>query len=610
MRLCSRLIIFIILLNFLFPSNSEARRPSRTPLSVARIYAQADANREVTKIELKAYINSNSDKSQTAIAMLYLGELHRLDGKFGKSRFWFQKIIDEFPTSEHKIPAQIGLVLIQSEENTLSGNGLGTLQLHENLELPTTMKADQFRLLALNAESMEESTVYAERASAILIAAPEVINRISRDLSIYLPSLGMTGDISNEERLYAQIMDSMQSQSFTQVKALAEEYTSQWPEGDYGQYVDAFKERAEAGDPFSVNKVGVLLPLSGDYSHFSEQIKGSLEFGAQDSGVTFVWYDTEGNPDKAVEGVKDLTLQGCSLILGPLLRDTTEPAAQMAQAYQIPMFSFSQSSNITDIGEYIFRTFVSTNDQVEALLNHAIDIEGWNKFTVLAPNTRYGEEVLQIFTENTEIRGGEVVHSVLYDPEATSFLEEAKKIGSKEKDDDEPIIDFDAFFIPDTFRVVPLVASSLAYEEFPVGKFRTTSKATPLGIMGLNGWNHPDISKAGGLYLQNGIFVDAFWTKGKSVEVEDFVKDFRAVNERNPTLYDALAIDAVKLAISGVHTSPANRTEMRHNLETVTISEPIAGGKQFDETRSIDRTLIIFIIKKDGITKWEAPKTP
>ena len=265
------------------------------------------------------------------------------------------------------------------------------------------------------------------------------------------------------------------------------------------------------------------------------------------------------------------------------------------------MISFSQSDSVTESGDYVFRGFVSTADQVSALLDHAVDIEGWKRFTILAPETRHGKEVTQIFQEQTASRGAEVIHSVLYDPEGTAFLQEARTLAQREDEDDETVIDVDAFFIPDTFRVAPLVASSLAYEEFPIGNFRTAPKVQPLGVMGLNGWNHPDIVKSGGQYLQNGVFVDAFWAQSTAPEIQDFVKDFSESQGRKPSIYDAMAIDTLRFVVQSTSGVPGSRKEHRESSKMHASPIPLQAACASQKAAILTAALPFTPSKKKGL---------
>ncbi|NIQ94532.1 MAG: hypothetical protein GWN87_10185, partial [Desulfuromonadales bacterium] len=61
-------------------------------------------------------------------------------------------------------------------------------------------------------------------------------------------------------------------------------------------------------------------------------------------------------------------------------------------------------------------------------------------------------------------------------------------------------VDFDALFIPDYADRVGMIAPQLAYygiEELP--------------LLGINGWNSPDLLRVAGAFVEGAIFVDGFF---------------------------------------------------------------------------------------------------
>ena len=240
----------------------------------------------------------------------------------------------------------------------------------------------------------------------------------------------------------------------------------------------------------------------------------------------------------------------------------------------------------------------------------------------MVPDNEYGQKALETFTAEVEERGGTVLRSVSYDPAATSFLNEARVLGLKpdprpspkklEKDPtlDHPVIDFDAIFLPDNHRRVPLVVSALAYEEFSLGTFRINRHAKPTYVMGLSGWNNPGIVDKGGQYLINGVFVDAFWMGNEKESIQQFVAAYRESFEKPPNIYDALSYDVIQLATTTLDPNSENRQGVLGNLQTAYIQNPITGGSQFAENRDLDRVFDVLVIKRSGIKIWEAPENP
>jgi hypothetical protein len=64
-----------------------------------------------------------------------------------EARTWFVTLLDQFPTDRRKQGAVVGIALIDAKVS-LSGNTLATLGMVGEDDLPATMNADRFRLLA------------------------------------------------------------------------------------------------------------------------------------------------------------------------------------------------------------------------------------------------------------------------------------------------------------------------------------------------------------------------------------------------------------------------------------------------------------------------------
>ena len=378
-----------------------------------------------------------------------------------------------------------------------------------------------------------------------------------------------------------------------------------------------------------------MLPLSGEFAPAGNRIKQDIELAVDRDGgqVEMVWVDAAAEGTTATEHIEDLVLEeGVVAILGPLLKDHVMEAAETAQAIGVPMVALSQARKPTEAGDLVFRGFLPLEQQVDALLEHAMVEQGWETFAVLHPQSAYGETTRDLFAAAVERRGGSIARVVSYPEDATDFLEAARELGQKDykgeraaewykmrkeaeragrKDIDKlvlpPTVDFDAIFIPDNWRRGALVASSLAYEEFPVGGFRPNRHAERIPLLGLNGWNNPRIVEAGAQYMQKAIFVDAF-TPGSSDETtQSFVADYKQALGRNPGVIDAVTWDATRLLTAAVVAGGPDRAAVREELVAARLSRPVAGGDRFGDDREVARDLVILTVAKDRIREWEPP---
>lgn len=612
--------------------NCAARRPPlQAPAVIEAAAAMAASDRSGAIALLETELSGKVDTVREPWLLLWAGEQRRLSGDTAAARSWFEQLADRYATHPLKEPAMLGMAVIDADD-TLSGNTLATLQLLSDAGVPDSLNADRYRLLARIAADEGSSTskvrelvtkaiAYAESDATVKIRVHATLG----DLLSEAQASELTGvDVAAaaespgaQEQLVFRIKATMTAGEFDQAIALSERFMELWPDSDWQQELEYTIKRAEAGDVVNSRKVGVLLPMSGQYAPAATRFKQSIELanGTGDDAIELTFADTEGDPEATIAALERLVLEeGCVAILGPLLKDGVMDAAAVAQALNVPMVALSQSENPTDAGDYVYRGFLPLHQQVEALLTHAIEARGYQNFAILYPDNDYGQSARDLFTQIAATQGGTVVRQQAYDPSASVFLEAARQLGGKSEGSggsgaasNPPTIDYDALFIPDNHQRVALVASALAYEEFPVGTFRPGYGISGLLLMGLNAWNNPLLVEAGGQYTQGSVFVDAFSPKSSDPNVSAFVSSYTGEYGRTPGVIDAVTYDATRLLTQAVRESDGSRESVRDTLGGVQLKDPVGTGAYFGADREVSRELLVLTVTSTGIRTWTPP---
>jgi branched-chain amino acid transport system substrate-binding protein len=640
----SRLLLFMVIFSL---SGCAVRGPAAAAepdlIQRARVISGQDRMAAIRMLEDEIG-SGRADPSVVPWAMLWAGEQRRLSGDLVQARHWFGQLASRYPTHTLKDSGILGMALVDAQKS-LSGNTLATIQLMGDRGVPDTMNADRYRLLArVGADEGSPRTKVAELANKALHYASadvSVTQRVNESLHDILtpeqsatPAEVLTG--TAEDIAVAQARLALQEGRYDEAQKLAADAQKTWPASLFTQELKYIDLRAAAENKTIAGKVGVLLPLAGDYAPAGEQFKKVIEQVNIQSGspLELVFANTDGTEDGTLEQLVDLVIeQGCVSVLGPLLKTNGEVAARHAQALQTPLVTLTQGGDPTAAGEFIFRGFMTLKQQVNALVTHAIEDNGHSRFAILHPNNGYGTAARDLFTNAVTQQGGEISNIVGYEIDTTDFRPIAQELGEKNSEERyaeflemqatarrrnmdrrktmlPPKIDFDAIFIPDNHQRVVLVTSALAYEEFPVGSFRKNVQDIPIQMLGLNSWNHSRLVLNGGKYVRNSAFVDAFWVDSPDEAVRTFVSTFRESIGRSPRITDALVWDATRLLIAGVVEGGDDRDAIRVALSAVEIDDPVAGGKGFSENREVERTFHILTIKKSGgIQPW-IPKPP
>jgi ABC-type branched-subunit amino acid transport system substrate-binding protein len=593
--------------------------------------------------DLESALSGEAASEDRPWLMLAAGEQRRLAGDAAVARAWFQRLSAEHPEHSLQPSAKLGLALLNADKS-LSGNVVATLQLLEGSSIPPTMDADRYRLLALDGIDQGSTpgriSEYVRKAVAHATVDPSVEARVKITLADLLTEdqdadLDADPDAlpSLEADALQRAREALAAGRHSEASRLAQQLLDTWPDSEHAREAGYILQRAETGDRVVAGKVGVLLPKSGDYSAIGQRIEQVVRLANDRAGgrLTLVFRDAHGDSEGTSQLIEELVIdEGCVAILGPLLKEDVMEAAQTAQALGVPLVALSQSQTPTEAGAYVYRGFMPVEQQVAALVEHAMGDRGMSSFGVMFPDTGFGKRAAAAFEAAVEKQGGSVVRKVGYNPAETDFRADAKRLGDKDysaraaefsrlkraavaKGMDPskvvlpPSIDFDAIFIPDSWQRVGLVASSLAYEEFPVGDFRPNRHAKTVPLLGLNAWHDRRIIENGGDYVQNSVFVDAFSARSGRPGVSDFVAEHRSALGRPPSVIDALAWDATHLLADAVVAGGPDRTAVRDELAQVRLSAPVAGGGSFGDDREVSRNLLVLTIDGNTIREWTPP---
>ncbi len=360
--------------------------------------------------------------------------------------------------------------------------------------------------------------------------------------------------------------------------------------------------------------LGCILPLSGRYRIYGQKALwgielaiGAFEANNKDSDIRIVIKDSRGISQLAVKAVEDLVFKDNAIgILGPLLSITAEAASYRAQELRVPLITLSQKEGLPSIGDYIFRESLTNSLQAKALAGYVSQYLDLSKFAILYPKDPYGEELMNYFWDEVSREGGEIVAVEGYDPKQTDFGEEIKRLvglyyldlrqEEKRKWEEteegewepEPIIDFEAIFIPDYYDKVGLIAPQLAYYD-----------VEGVHLLGSNGWNYPQLIEMAGKYVEGAIFVDSFFKDSLNPEIREFVRRFDATFSEEPEILAAQAYDATRMVLTILKQQRvSSRPALREGLLSLSKYPGVSGNTSFTSNGELNKDL--FILKVEG----------
>ncbi len=359
--------------------------------------------------------------------------------------------------------------------------------------------------------------------------------------------------------------------------------------------------------------IGVVLPLSGKYAAYGDFVRRGMELAldgaANETGVRFLFADGAADATKSRAAVNSLLRdEKVVAVTGTITGSAAMAVAEQAQSEHVPLLTLSQRDGLPETGAYVFRNSLTARQQAEALARYAILDQGLTSFGVLYPENRLGQKMADLFTEEIEKLEGEVIALQSYDDTANDFGRQIKLLRGEnpyavEKDmtdeellrdlfvPDTPPVDFEALFIPDYADRIAVIAPQLTYygiENVP--------------LLGINGWNSPELLSAVGNFVEGAVFVDGFFAYSPFPFVKEFVDRYYDKYGEVPTFLQAQGYDVAGMLLS-ILDNPEIRTrdDLRLALSQLPVFPGVTGATTFNLIGEADKALYLLQVRNGNI---------
>jgi branched-chain amino acid transport system substrate-binding protein len=329
-------------------------------------------------------------------------------------------------------------------------------------------------------------------------------------------------------------------------------------------------------------RIGLLLPVDTPWgAQLEEAFRLAL---GEDSGLEVI---VRGSLDPE-ESVRQLAFEDrVSLIVsGPFLKRARRAAVRAAQI-GIPTISLGREEGMAALSPVIFQVGVTNRQQIQALVEAAVQGRGYKRFAMLFPRTKTGWRAAEEFAASAAREGAEITYAQPYRAEETTFTDLIKAMVGRDpknlartpqyhrcvkeisksakglrrkravescRDHTPPQIDFDAIFIPDTAgnvrQLMPFIELNDMVPNLNGRQLWKTRRATgnkelaPTPILGLRQLNSIYFATRTRTEVEGALFVDAYFPyDSKRPQPGAFARDFRKRLRRAPNLLEVLAYD-------------------------------------------------------------------
>jgi len=416
------------------------------------------------------------------------------------------------------------------------------------------------------------------------------------------------------ERLVGREMDH---EAFNELMDILVHYPGQLPEDRVSEVYGVLSGRLLVRS----NTIGVILPLSGRYRLYGEKALQGIQAALglmspltdenTPANLDIVVMDSGAEPDKAAQAVHDLVEKELVLaIVGPLFSRTSKAAAEVAERSGVPLITLSADPSLPDMGENIFRRALSDSQQITALVRMVHDRLGMTSFAFLYPDNSYGRKMMNLFWDELDAREAVVSAAESFPPGKTDFGPSIRAMVGlnrrlnaeeqilKENGVDvelEPIVDFDALFIPADFQTVGLLAPQLAFYD-----------VTSALLLGTDGWNSPWMVELGEHYVEGALFTGGYLADMDNRESRTFAQNYWISFGEDPQPLAVQAYDAALLIRSGLESGLVrDRSSLRAFLMNLSDFPSAEGPLTTLENGDITQRPHLLTVEKGDIKRFE-----
>jgi ABC-type branched-subunit amino acid transport system substrate-binding protein len=605
------------------------------------------------------YLSRFPDRPLADASLMKTGAIYTALGDYAKAHDSYQRLIVEYSDSSFVPDARVEMLvtfynegkyekLIREADSVLEKivSRIHILRMYvlvgdTYIAIGSPLDALHFYTLAFEkSKAPERETVISKLKETVVQLDKTDIMSIVKHMG-YKPPAGML--------MYLYGLKKAEEEQYDDAIMMLSYFVDRFPGHNYAVQAKKIIEELSTKSVYSRYTIGCLLPLSGYYKDFGVKALRGIELAlgqfcaqADRPSIKIIIKDTGSDPDIAANAVKELFEEHVAAIIGPIF--TAESAALEAQSRGLPIVTITQKDNIADTGDYVFRNFFTPKMQVETIVSYAIEDLELKNFAILYPNENYGKVFMNLFWDEVMAYGGKVVGVESYELDSTDFADPINKlvglyyelpedlkntdelIEGEDKSDDfeelkdeneadesveeegsiedeelieddepEPVIDFDAIFIPDSPKRAGLIIPQLSFYD-----------VDNVYLFGTNLWRSDILIKMAYQYAQNAIMPDIFFAESSSENVRDFVRTFEKTFREKPDFIEAVAYDTAMMLFQIVSRPDVRfRSAVKNELMKLSNFQGVTGLTSFDNNGELKKDLYLLKIKGNKFVELE-----
>ena len=356
-----------------------------------------------------------------------------------------------------------------------------------------------------------------------------------------------------------------------------------------------FHAPAKAGEP-EIIKIGVCLPLSGEFQNYGNAVLAGLEIGndlfeKEYPDVAFrlelLVRDEKSNAMVAADIVDELAAAGVPLIIGSITSDITLAMVERAKAHGVVIISPGASSPVIKGASDGWAFKMTGSDTLQGIILAEFAKERLNAVRaagIINTNYQFGDSIFQPFAKAFKENGGEIVVEEHYQ----------WNIDLNNVFDFTPILEKVKSANPDIV-LLP------GYAEDSAEIIRQAQSVDLKTIfVGGDGWFSADVILASGNFIEGAYHLGGRDDRSEHPAMKRFIKAMETSNTPNAEHSSVSGFDAITLVVEAAQNKARTGSEFRNWLNTLTHYQLASVSVTYEEGQDDYVGMTMYQIVRQG----------
>ena len=190
------------------------------------------------------------------------------------------------------------------------------------------------------------------------------------------------------------------------------------------------KEVIEITNLNTINKIALLLPMTGKYSKIGKAILNGIEIELKDTSKyikpELSIFDT-GDEDTNLKKIySEMLSNDFDYVIGPLRKGFIEKISKYSSK-ELPVLTLNYSNNLKKYSKKVYQFGLLPEDEAICIAEKAI-IDGNINASALYPDNTWGKRIVESFTLRFQELGGNVTNLLKYNKEDTKINNSIKNL--------------------------------------------------------------------------------------------------------------------------------------------------------------------------------------